>query len=383
MASTFTEYVSTDGSPWLLVGGREKPADKMPDLHQDKRTPRKSMVRSRRKKASSSKIQEGKIHTSGNSGMDLMESQISTVMGAINLDDDQPSDATRLENILRNIYQRIEKWAMDMIRISRELDFGLLGLNAMADCNRVMAKQMPAQNLTAYSERLLTEVLPSVKWKSVLLRLVCYAYDPNNRPISFTRLYNLMVACEFYRATDLLQSEITSAMAPTIRLMLDGLVLDSPNLYSSDYQMTLELTRDLKEMLQAQYNWDPIEETFSGPFDLTRFCEELSLASQLFLPLDIHLSLWRYSQYHLDVNYFDPYYWPLIEYTLEGESEQSIMRKIIQESFTGSSCTLEEEGRSSGESEASSHIFDSATEVSGGADITDSDWSIVNDEQQA
>ncbi|KAI9290058.1 hypothetical protein BC943DRAFT_313202 [Umbelopsis sp. AD052] len=357
MASTFTADVSTDGSPWLLVGGEEMTSDKIPDLLH----PRKSRVRSQRKKVS-----EGKSQISAKSSMDVMESQILTGLGASNLNDDRPSDVIALEKRLTDMYQRIEKWAMDMICMSPELDSTLHGLNAKVDCNT--AKQMPAQTLTACSERLFTKILPRLQSKSTLLRLVCYAYDPQTRPVSFTRLYNLMISCEFYRATDLLQSEITSAIAPTVRLMLEGLMHDSPSTYFTDHQMTLGLVHDLKKMLQAQYNWDPTEETFSGPFDLMRFSRELSLASSLFLPLDVHISLWRRAQALEGVDYFDPYAWPVPEPTLQGASEQSIMREIIQKAFTASVVGSSDE--------ASGHIFDSATEVSGGAE---SDWSIVSD----
>ena len=117
-----------------------------------------------------------------------------------------------------------------------------------------------------------------------------------------------------------------------------------------------------------------------------RFSQELSLASELFLPHDVHLSIWRQTEALEGVHYFDQRTWPLPEAVLQGASEQCIMRKIVQESFTRSTRTIEKntwsdrkEDEASDESEASSHIFDSATEVSGCADITDSDWSIVNE----
>ncbi|CAO3689945.1 unnamed protein product [Umbelopsis ramanniana] len=391
MSSSYIAHVPAGGSLWSLGGEGEMtmPTGNMPDLfHTRGGEPRKSTLRSRRKKASTSKTKEGENHhTSDKSVEELTQLyKLTGLQDASEVNDGRPNDVMGLEEKLQGIYQRIEKWAMNMISMSRELDFRLLALNAWVDCDQLVATPMPAKELTACSKRLFTEIIPSVKSKGALLRLVCYAYDPYMRPCSFTRLYNLMITCEYYRDTDLLQSEITSAIAPTIRSMVDGLALESPSPYLPDHEMTVDLILDLKDMLQEQYNWDPVEKAFSGPFDLVRFSQELALASELFLPHDVHLSIWRQTEALDGVNYFDQRTWPLPEAVLQGASEQCIMRKIVQESFTTSTRTIEKntwnerkEDEASDESEASSHIFDSATEVSGCADITDSDWSIVNE----
>lgn len=363
-----------------------RPTDNMPDLfHTRGGEPRKSTLRLRRKKASASKTKEGDNHSSDESIMELTQLYMLTGLeDASKLNDGRSSEVVGLEEKLQGIYQRIENWAMKMISMSRELDFRLLALNAWVDCDQLVANPMPIQELTACSKRLFTEIIPSVKSKGTLLRLVCYAYDPYMRPNSFTRLYNLMITCEYYRYAHLLQSEITSAITPTIRSMVDGLALESPSPYLPDHELTVDLILDLKQMLQEQYNWDPVEKAFSGPFDLLQFSQELSLASELFLPHDVHLSIWRQTEALDGVNYFDQRTWPLPEAILHGASEQCIMRKIVQESFatrTSKKTTWADrkEDDAGDESEASSHIFDSATEVSGCADITDSDWSIVNE----
>jgi hypothetical protein len=388
MSFSYTAYVPAGGSLWSLEGEGEMnmPTGNMPDLfHTRGGEPRKSTLRSRRKKASTSKTRERENHSSDKSVVELTQLYMLTGLeDASEVNDGRSSEVMGLEDKLQGLYQRIEKWAMNMISISRELDFRLLALNAWVDCEQLVAKPMPAQELTACSKRLFTEIIPSVKSKGTLLRLVCYAYDPYMRPSSFTRLYNLMIMCEYYRDTDLLQSEITSAITPTIRSMVDGLALESPSPYLPDHDMTVDLILDLKDMLQEQYNWDPVEKTFSGPFNLVRFSQELSLASELFLPHDVHLSIWRQTEALEGVHYFDQRTWPLPEAVLQGASEQCILRKIVQDSFTTRTSKKttrsdRKDDEASDESEASSHIFDSATEVSGCADITDSDWSIVNE----
>ncbi|KAH8553507.1 hypothetical protein BGW37DRAFT_485954 [Umbelopsis sp. PMI_123] len=398
MSTVFNHYETTDSlfSKSIDANKLYMPSDELQRIYNTKIKSKKIKARSKQPNVSTSRLQDSDEHDFDNNAFDFIQCRMKNVCVSdpTTLDnratDQRTNDLNELEVRVQRIYQRIESWAISMLTFSSQLDFRLLDVFMMADCQERNDTYIITNDNAAISERLFTQILPRVKSKSPLLRLICYAYDPYTRPNSFSRLYSLMTACESYYATDMLQSEITSTIAPYIRLMTDALVLDSHGPLSPEHQMTLDLIHDLQEMLKAQYNWEPIDETFSGPFNVVRFSNELFLASELFLPKEVHLSIWKHIQDPMVITYFDPHTWPLPEVVLHGASEQSIMRRIIQKAFTTPECgtetdaiiwsgSEEEEVRSEEESEASDYIFDSATEVSGCADITDSDWSIVNE----
>lgn len=303
---------------------------------------------------------------------------------------------------VQHMHEKVDAWAMTML--SKGLDESFRDPTPLEseylDWCEEQKTQVTAEKgkTTTLGIRRTNRTMPG-KWLSTsidttLRRLVLYANDAWNKPILFTQFYDFMSTCDSCCATEALYSDITSTIAPKLQDLMNRILIEGSKSSTKECEFAIHLINDFNELLQNEYHWNPDAHSFNGPFDLTKFSNELMAASRIYLNSKIHKMIWKNWEGNSaeaatkDKGNVLPHGHRPQETVYEA---MNVMRQMIEEAFSKpeqsdvldsiwSDDEEQDEFDTDSESENTEndrYPFDTASEVSG-ADVTDSDWSVIN-----
>lgn len=74
---------------------------------------------------------------------------------------------------------------------------------------------------------------------------------------------------------------------------MNRILIEGSKSFPKEWEFAIHLNNDLNELLRSEYHWDPDAHSFNGPFDVTKFSNELIAASRMHLNSESQKMIWK------------------------------------------------------------------------------------------